>query len=640
AVSHLRTPALTRVMDVVDHLGSTWTIVGVGLATVVLLLAFRRYVHLAAYLVAVLGLSFLLSLLSDRVARIRPTGVTILGPWEGYAYPSRPVQGLALVLAGAMYTLAPVGQWRRRAAWVAAGVLGALVAARLYLGDENPSDLASAIVLGWVTVALFFGWAVPEDAFPVSYARGRRAHLDIGGRRGEAMGQALEHQLGMVLVSAEPFGLGGSAGSTPLRLRVRRTGSEEGSEVFAKLYAVNHLRSDRYYKMARSVLYGRLEDEAPFSSVRRLVEHEDHLLRVFRDLGLPSPAPLGVVEITPEREYMVLMEYLPDARELGARPLTEAEVDGGLAIVRRMWDAGLAHRDIKPSNLLLCPDGIHVIDVAFGSVRASPWRQAVDLADMMLSLALVSSPALVYARALRLFSAEDVAEAFAACRGVTVPTQLKARLREDGRDLAGEFRRLAPPRRPVAIQRWTVRRVVDAFVVLGGLALLAWLSVASRPSAGLPAAVPGCTAIQRMALVAQSVPSAAYVPCISGLAAGWSATGLRVTDGATRFDLVSDRDADHPVHVSLLPRCDTADATPIAPRAAGARSGIRLTSVSPRYAGTMTDVFAGGCLTYVFDFERGPHIPLMSEFASSVSLFPRQDLGVELRRIMGVTLGP
>ena len=41
-----------------------------------------------------------------------------------------------------------------------------------------------------------------------------------------------------------------------------------------------------------------------------------------------------------------------------------------------------------------------------------------------------------------------MAEAFAACRSVTVPTQLRSLIRADGRDLAGQFRQLAPKRRP------------------------------------------------------------------------------------------------------------------------------------------------------------------------------------------------
>ena len=78
---------------------------------------------------------------------------------------------------------------------------------------------------------------------------------------------------------------------------------------------------------------------------------------------------------------------------------------------------------------------------------------------MMLTLALASTPEHIYQRAVRVFAADDVAEAFAASRSITVPSQLRALLRADGRDLIGCFRQLAPKRSPVPVQLWSIRRV-------------------------------------------------------------------------------------------------------------------------------------------------------------------------------------
>jgi serine/threonine protein kinase len=133
--------------------------------------------------------------------------------------------------------------------------------------------------------------------------------------------------------------------------------------------------------------------------------------------------------------------------------------DEGLDIIETMWRAGLAHRDIKPANVMVQDGHIRLIDVAFAQVRPSPWRQAVDLANMMLVLALQSSPELVYERAQLRFTDEELAEAFAASRGVTLPSGLRRSLRQDGRELLERFRELAPERRPVSIQRWSLRRV-------------------------------------------------------------------------------------------------------------------------------------------------------------------------------------
>jgi tRNA A-37 threonylcarbamoyl transferase component Bud32 len=469
AFARVRTDVLTSVALTVQALGSRWAVRIVAWATIAVLLAFRRFQHLAAYLVVVLVAAVLSSAAALAVGRMRPAGIEILGRWSGYSFPSQRVSGLALALAGATSTLVPLGRWRRRATVAAATTLAVLALAQLYLAVDHPTDVVGAAALGWAFPVIGFRLAVPEEVSPVSYRRGRRAHLDVGGRRGEAIRRALDDQLGLDVVAVEPFALAGSAGSTPLRLRARgRDGAE--TVLFAKLYATNHLRSDRWYKLGRTVLYGRLEDERPFSTVRRLVEYEDHMLRLLRDAGLPTPTPYGFVEITPEREYVIVTAFYEGAQEIGDAPIDDAVIDEALLVVRRLWDAGVAHRDIKPSNVLVQDGQVRLIDVAFAAARPTPWRQAVDLANMMLTLALSSTPERVYERALGVFAPDDIAEAFAASRGVTVPTQLRGRLRRDGRDLAGAFRRLAPERATVSIQLWSVRRVA---LTLGVLALAA-----------------------------------------------------------------------------------------------------------------------------------------------------------------------
>lgn len=476
-VERVRVEVVTDILLAVQALGSNWSIRAVAWPTIAVLLAFRRFQHLAAYLTVLLGVGLVLSAGVVGVGRMRPAGVEILGRWSGYAHPSRAVAELACVLAGAVYTLVPAGPWRGRAKVAAAAALGSLAAAQVYLGVDHPTDVLAALAVGWALPVVALRLAVPEEVVPVTYRRGQRAHLDLGGRRGEAIVRALDHQLGLDVESVEPFGLEGSAGSTPLRFRVRRPDGSTAT-LFGKLYARSHLRSDRWYKLVRTVLYGRLEDEKPFSSVRRLVEYEDHLLRLLRDAGLPTPEPYGFAEITPEREYVIVMELFPDAADLGSAPVGDEVICEALAVVRRLWDAGVAHRDIKPSNVLVQGERVLLIDVAFATVRPTPWRQAVDLANMMLTLALAAPPERVYAEATRHFAPDDIAEAFAASRSITVPNQLRARLKADGRDLAGAFRRLAPERAPVPIQLWSVRRVgLTVGVVL--LALVAFAAVVS-----------------------------------------------------------------------------------------------------------------------------------------------------------------
>jgi serine/threonine protein kinase len=138
----------------------------------------------------------------------------------------------------------------------------------------------------------------------------------------------------------------------------------------------------------------------------------------------------------------------------------------------------MAHRDIKPANVMVRDGTLFLIDSAFAEVRPSPWRQAVDLANMMLVLALRTDAARVYARARLYFSDEEIAEAFAATRGLTMPSQLRRMLRAQGRDLHADFLRLLPYRLPpVRIQRWTLRRVGLSLVTVLAAVLAAGFAV-------------------------------------------------------------------------------------------------------------------------------------------------------------------
>jgi hypothetical protein len=184
------------------------------------------------------------------------------------------------------------------------------------------------------------------------------------------------------------------------------------------------------------------------------------------------------------------------------------------------------------------------------------------------------------------------------------------------------------------------RRSAGTHRLTGAALCLAVIVGTASCSATDGAEVPRCGSIERVGLIAQSVPSTSYVPCISTLAPGWSSTGLNVHSGHTRFTLRSDRSPGHPVRVELSASCTITAATPIAPRTPGGRTYLALRGIDPRYTGTMYDVFPGGCVTYTFDFERGPHIALMSQLHSTVGFIARQQLRLDLQRRLGVRLDP
>lgn len=635
-IALIRTDWLTRVARALHSLGSEWLVLVLRWLVIGSVLYFKRFRHLFVFIGSIFAVGLVGAIINQSLVRPRPLNVEILGHWEGASQPSRPIAALAVTLIGIAYTMVVPGKSRMVAKWATGVLLLLLGISRLYLGVDHPTDVIGGIVVGVAIPLVAFRSLTPNEIFPVSYKKRRAAHLDVEGHRGDAIRNAIEQQIGVTVVDIEPFGLGGSAGSTPLRLTLA---GEPAQQLFAKLYAQNHLRADRWYKLGRTLLYGRMEDESSFSTVRRLVQYEDYLLRVMRDAELPSPRPYGIVEITPEREYLLLTDFVSGAHELLDAEITDDVISQCMAIVRKLWDSGLAHRDVKPSNLLVAKGKVHLIDVAFGEVRPSPWRQAVDLANMMMVLSLRTDPRRVYEAALVHFTEAEVAEAFAATRGMTVPSQTKSLMKKAGRDLVKEFRALTRWTRPISIQRWSLRRLGLTFGVFIAAVLVASIAFANIPGAGLFPPPEGASSANsgvlrapmcddlsdQLILIAQSVPSASLVPCVGDLPVGWSFAGADVVDGRTRIFLDSDRAGFRAVRITFTRGCDLRGATEVLSDEPDTRRYERVTLRRDRFAGTRYYVFDGGCAAYDFDFAGVGRSALAEEVSVAMSFVVKEE---------------
>jgi len=646
-----RTPWLTGVARGISAAGPGWRATVVGLSAVAATIAFRRWRHLLVFLCSLLVLEIAIQLIASGLTRPRPYGVPIIADWAGYSAPALSAAILTFLLMSITYCLVVPGRPRTYAKAATAVIVTVFCLACLYLAVDHVDDLLLGVALGVAIPVSAFRFFTPNAVFPVAYRRGNTAHVDVTGARGEAIRQGVRDQLGLTVTGITPVGLESSAGSTPLRLRTEGAPQEY---LFAKLYTKGHVRADRWYKIWRTILYGSLEDEHPFQTVRRLAEYEDYALRLLQDAGVAVPRPYGIVEITPEREYLLVTEFFDGAVEIGGADVDDAVIDQGLQLIRTLWDAGVAHRDIKPGNLMVRDGQLLLIDVAFAQVRPSPWRQAVDLGNMMLVLAVRADPARVYQRALSYFTEAELAEAFAATRGVASPTQLRAFMKRDPRDLLAEFRELAPQRQPIVLQRWSVRRVGLAaamlviFVVpaVFGLALLLPIG-AHNPGVNAP----DCGTGHTMILTAQAVPSAAFLPCIAALPAGWSAAGAEIASGRASFALSSGSQAGGGVHfvigqpaqmqevtITLTAACDISGAQQIPSGQPGMLRFERPPSLVPRYSGVRYYTFPGGCATYQFRFARGASPALATTIDTAVAFMPRSALVAYVRRTEGLAL--
>jgi hypothetical protein len=160
----------------------------------------------------------------------------------------------------------------------------------------------------------------------------------------------------------------------------------------------------------------------------------------------------------------------------------------------------------------------------------------------------------------------------------------------------------------------------------------------------IPACTPGNdNASNGVVLMAQSVPTATWVPCMRmSPPLGWDFHHLDARNGNAKFFLNSDRDGQKAIEVRLEESCDTAGATEIHSDREGMRRLERVTRTTPNYLGRRYYVFEGGCITFVFRLSgqsRGEPLALATQVVGVVS---REDLRDQVHEQSGgrLTLDP
>ena len=223
-------------------------------------------------------------------------------------------------------------------------------------------------------------------------------------------------------------------------------------------------------------------------------------------------------------------------------------------------------------------------------------------------------------------------------------------MRAQGRDLAAEFVRLLPtPPRPIAVQRWSARRVGLLLLVLLALIpavpiarVFAQVSTSPGGASGVAGGIGSCSQIEELWLQAQSVPSASRIPCIRAFPDGMLGD-LAVRDGESVLELshasvdINIGTGGQPqataeagsVLITLTAGCDrqlTGAGQTVAP---GVR---RFRLQGPARAPEVVDVFPGGCVTYRPGPDPGPSAPLLEQAEHAVSYRTRDDLSQALIR--------
>jgi hypothetical protein len=210
----------------------------IGVVVVLLIMVFRRWRHLLVFMLGLFFLEIAGGSFYYHLSRRRPYGVPIIGSWGGYSAPSLVVTVQTFFLMGLVYSLAVPGR---------------------------PRSYAKGRCRGGGCPVL------PVQAVPGRRSPGRRAvrRRPRGGYTGHG-----------VPVLHPERGVQHCLPPRPDRARRRDRPARRGDPA-------GGVRADRWYKLWRTILYGALEDERPFYSVRQLTQYENHGLRLLREAGIP-----------------------------------------------------------------------------------------------------------------------------------------------------------------------------------------------------------------------------------------------------------------------------------------------------------------------------------------------------------------
>src|ERR1022692_1817390 len=366
--------------------------VAIAAAALVLLVAALRYRRFRVLVTVAGGFAAAAALMAGITYLAGPGGSAALpaglrqGSWlTGAGFPDPAVlAGLAAVaVAAAPWLSRP---WRR-ASWAPLLLIGA---ARLITGGLLPLQLVLALAAG-VTVGagLLVVFGVPD-------------------RRMGPAGVAAALRAGGVPVSQVTGPLRAAKGSRPFEAT---TG--DGNGLFVKVFGSDQRDADLLYRAWRGIRLRGVGDTRPAASLFKAVEHEALLGVMAERAGVAVPH-VGQVIKAEDGSVLLTMDLVAGTSldEVPADRITDQLARTLWREVGRLHRARIAHRSLHGSNIMIGQNGCpRLVDFSFAELAATSRQRAIDVAELLTSLAGRIGPERAVATAAAAIGASGVATA-------------------------------------------------------------------------------------------------------------------------------------------------------------------------------------------------------------------------------------
>lgn len=268
----------------------------------------------------------------------------------------------ATALAVITYQYVP-SKYHKYITWSVIGV----AASRLYLGVHLPADLLGGFAVGLICgsiSALIFGTM----------------------REVSISSKTLEHKMssaGVQVARVKQAGVD-ARGSKPFFVTLK-----DGSKLFVKVVDRDNNLADWLFKLWRKVIYRRLEDEVPFLTPKRQLEHESYIAGLALANGIRTPKIIGVFHVG--NNIWAQAQQAIDGKSLDSvkkRQIDDTILQNTWRLVHKLHRARIVHRDLRAANIFLDTKGQPwLIDFGF-SEASSPKHAAVrDNVELLASLA-------------------------------------------------------------------------------------------------------------------------------------------------------------------------------------------------------------------------------------------------------------
>lgn len=240
---------------------------------------------------------------------------------------------------------------------------------RLYLGADFPVDLIAGYAVGLAVgsaVLYIFGrriiWKIPKELI-------KNQLIKFGFDAKNVV---------MAKVDAR--------GSAPFFVE-----DTKGKNYFVKVVGKDNFIADWLFKLTRKIMYRRLEDESPFLSPKRQIEHESYVAGLALANGIRTPKIVGVFKVD-EQNWGQIQEAI-DGKSLDKIDV-DLVTDKVLAKIWQLVDdlhkARIVHRDLRSANIFLAKDSEPwLIDFGFAEASADSSQTYRDNVELIASLSLL-----------------------------------------------------------------------------------------------------------------------------------------------------------------------------------------------------------------------------------------------------------